>query len=156
MVVKQDDKPKRKQIERNKLAIIPRPVMERTSDEEIAFYVNQFKGKRYPDYEEKLCHAARFWIITRLLDLHEGISSRQLSKHFNMSRKIFEKKNRLNLKNDPKYYNYLSPGEANTRSRASTIRIYGREVDKLDYGIKEITSDSKITEFQPVGKVEKI
>lgn len=133
-----DGKPKRKwKCTENHETVTPRPVMKSTSDAEIDFYVNQYQGRNYPDYGEELCHAARFWIVTRLLQLHKGLSSRHLSRHFNVSRKMFEKKNRLNLKNDPKHYDYLSPGEANTKSRAATIRIYGRKIDKLDYGVKE-------------------
>lgn len=138
LVAPRGSKPKRKwKSKEQHESVTTRPVMKRTSDTEIDFYVNQYQGRSYPDYGDELCHAARFWIVTRLLQMHKGLSSRHLSRHFNMSRKMFEKKNRLNLKNDPKYYDYLSPGEANTKSRAATIRIYGRKIDKLDYGVKE-------------------
>lgn len=43
-----------------------RPVMQATSEEEINYYVDQYKNDKdqLPHYGPDLCHAARFWIIT--------------------------------------------------------------------------------------------
>lgn len=128
---------KKRKIQREEFVIVPRPVMKRTSEEEIDSYVQKYDGKKYPVIDEQLCHAARFWIITRLIEKYDKeISVRDVARHLNVSRKMFEKRNRLRLKNDPKFYNYLSPGEANTKSRASIIKIYGRKKDKVKYGLK--------------------
>lgn len=112
----------------------PRPVMEPTSEEEIA---TKFR-RDLPKVDKNMKHSLRFWLAVRYIRKRK-VGKLTACKHFDVEKSGVYRVIKKEVK--AKDSMYFSPGEWNKKSQKRVIARCGREEDKKKYlegnGLKE-------------------